>query len=500
MLLLIYPMLILSVFGILTPIISRLAERLSLKNIGGAWAFFGFLIALIADIRLINPLRREGVLLFTIGSSAKPPIAGFLAVDWLGYFFSLLFITLGLISSLYSLDYMSHDNGLEEYYSLLLLMVAGMVGLAFAGDFITFYVFWEIMSLTSYCLVGFRRHKWEAIEAGFKYLAMSATGTTIVLFSLSLIYGITGTLSFAHIAASLLKAPPSPLFSMIFILLIIGFCVKTAAVPFHFWLPDAHQVAPSSISAMLSGVVTKTGIYALIRTLYLIFSLSTVNFTFLFAVLSVLTMTVGNVLALLQKDVKRLLACSTIGHMGYILLALSLGTVNGLTGGILHVFNHAIMKGLAFLCIGAIIYVTGSRNIDDLIGVGRRMPITSITFAISLLSLSGVPFFNGFISKYLIFTAALEAKAYLLTVIGLLNSGLSVVYYLRLIQLLMLRKPSGKIAKVKEAPIFILIPLIVMAFLCILFGVWPEPVYKFAREAAIAAYSKIQYILAVTKA
>ena len=492
-----YPMIVLIFFAGVTPFLSRVFRSLRIRNAESIWATLGFALALLASFRLIGPVTRNGVVVFMPYPNAKLPIAGFFAVDWLGLFASIIFIMIGLFASIHSIDYMSHDTGLASYYALLLLMVAGMVGLAYAGDFITFYVFWELMSIASYCLVGFRKHLWEPIEAGFKYLIMSAAGSAMVLFSMSLIYGLTGSLNFAQVSFSLLKSTPSPVLYLTVALLVAGFSVKAAVAPFHFWLPDAHPAAPSPISAMLSGVVIKTGVYALIRTLYLLFDPSIVDFTSMLAVLSVLTMTVGNVMALLQKDIKRLLAYSSISHIGYILLAMSLGTEYGLTGALLHVFNHAIMKGLAFLCAGAIIHVTGTRNIDELIGVGKKMPVTSVTFAIALLSLCGVPFLNGFVSKYVIFAAAIEAKAYLLTVIGLLNSGLSVVYYLRLIQLLMLREPTGKAATAKEASISILVPLVVMAFLCILFGVWPEPIYKLAEGAALAAMSKIQYIFTI---
>jgi len=494
------PIVILVAFAIATPFISRISRAVGMRNVEGLWSSAGFAIALVIMFRMLGPLTEETILMFTPYPEAKPPVAGFFAVDWLGWFAAMIFVLIGLLASIHSIDYMSHDTGLDYYYSLLLLMVAGMVGLAFAGDFLTFYVFWEIMSISSYCLVGFRKHLWEPIEAGFKYLVMSAAGSTLVLFAMSILYGLTGSLSFAHITSSLMTAQSSQLLYLVVALLITGFGVKAAAAPFHFWLPDAHPAAPSPISAMLSGVVIKTGVYALIRTLYTLFSPGIVDFKLMLAVLSVLTMTIGNVMALLQKDIKRLLAYSSIGQIGYILLAMSLGTAFGLTGAILHMFNHALMKGLAFLCAGAIIHVTGTRNIDELIGVGRKMPITSITFAIALLSLSGVPFLNGFVSKYIIFAAAIEARAYLLTVIGLLNSGFSVVYYLRLIQLLMLREPRGKAADAHEASISILVPLIVMAILIVLFGVWPEPVYKIAEAAANAAIARLQYVQLIIKA
>ncbi|MEM2136892.1 MAG: proton-conducting transporter membrane subunit, partial [Candidatus Methanomethylicia archaeon] len=286
---------------------------------------------------------------------------------------------------------------------------------------------------------------------------------------------------------------PSILLYIVFLLLIVGFGVKAAIVPFHSWLPDAHPAAPSPISAMLSGVVIKTGVYAIIRSSYLIFNPSIVDYRFILAFLSVLTMTVGNVLALVQRDIKRLLAYSSIAQIGYLVLALSLGTEFGLMAGIVHFFNHALMKGLAFLCAGSLLHALGTRNLDELVGAGRRMPITGVSFAIALLSLAGMPFLNGFISKYLIFAAAIDAKAYILTVIGLLNSAVGVVYYVRVIQVLF-RKPIESVMKAEETSPLILASLIALSILCIVLGVWPQPLSQIAELAAHFTMQRILYI------
>ncbi|MEM3393901.1 MAG: complex I subunit 5 family protein, partial [Candidatus Methanomethylicia archaeon] len=340
-----YPMLILAFFGVTTPIIGWICERYGLRNLVSGWALFGFLTSLMACLKLVGLLYEKPIIRYSIYQAVDGFKIGFTVLDWLSFTFTLGFILLGLISTLHSIDYMSHDTGLPAYYSLLLLMVCGMIGVIMAGDFLTLYVFWELMSISSYCLVGFRKHLWEPVEAGFKYLLMSAVGSAFILFSMSYLYGLTGSLSFAQITLSLMNAKSSPLLYLLFILLIVGFGVKAAIVPFHSWLPDAHPAAPSPISAMLSGVVIKTGVYAIIRTSYLIFDVSIVDYRLMLAFLSVLTMSVGNILALVQKDIKRLLAYSSIAQIGYLLLALSLGTEFGLMAGIVHFFNHALMKG-----------------------------------------------------------------------------------------------------------------------------------------------------------
>ncbi|MCS7096895.1 MAG: hypothetical protein NZ926_00185 [Candidatus Methanomethylicia archaeon] len=492
----VYPIIVLAFFGISTPMIGWLCEKLKLRNLVSGWALFGFIVSLIVCLKFMDILYVKPITIYSMFPITGSPTIGFLVLDWLSFIFSLGFIFLGLISTLHSIDYMSHDTGLPSYYSLLLLMVCGMVGLAMAGDFLTLYVFWELMSISSYCLVGFRKHLWEPIEAGFKYLLMSAVGSAFILFSMSYIYGLTGSLSFAQIALSLMGAKPSSLLYLLFIMLMVGFGVKAAIVPFHSWLPDAHPAAPSPISAMLSGVVIKTGVYAIIRASYTLFSVSIVDYRWMLAILSVFTMTVGNLLALVQNDIKRLLAYSSIAQIGYLTLALSLGTEFGLMAGIVHFFNHALMKGLAFLCAGSIIHELKTRDLNDLVGVGRRMPITGIAFSIALLSLAGIPSLNGFISKYLIFGAAIASQAYILTIIGLLNSVIGVVYYIRIIQVIF-RRPIESVIKASESSPLIVLSLIILSILCVILGIWPQPLSLIAELAAHYTFQKIMYIRGV---
>lgn len=216
-------------------------------------------------------------------------------------------------------------------------------------------------------------------------------------------------------------------------------------------------------------------------------------------VFAVITMTVGNFAALLQNDLKRLLAYSSIANMGYILAGLSLGTELGLTGSILHIFNHSLMKGLAFLCAGAFIYSTETRDLNELKGIGRRMPVSAFTLCIALLALLGFPSLNGFISKFILVLAALNSYAYLLAIIILLNSALSAAYYLRIIQIVTSSSVASKISKAKEAPLAMLVPMCILAFLIVLFGVYPAPMTNFAREAAIALGDIQAYIQEVVR-
>jgi NADH-quinone oxidoreductase subunit N len=235
---------------------------------------------------------------------------------------------------------------------------------------------------------------------------------------------------------------------------------------------------------LLAGAVTETGVYALARTLFSAFLAFQVQWSLVLAVLSVVTMTLGNVTALLQKDVKRLLAYSSIAQVGYMLVGLAVGTQLGLAGTFLQILNHALMKGTAFLCVGAIIYRTGSRQLEEVAGVGRKMPLTTIIFAISLFALTGMPPLNGFVSELVLFTSAVQAHMAWLGIAIILNSVLSAAYYLQVIRFLVRPALSERLEKVKEAPLVLLVPICIMAILIIFFGVYPDPVLNLARKAA----------------
>jgi proton-translocating NADH-quinone oxidoreductase chain N len=367
-------------------------------------------------------------------------------------------------------------------------MVSGMVGVAFSGDLFTLFVFWELMSISSYVLVAFRKEKWEAVEASLKYLVMSAAGSATILLGMSLLYGMSGTLDFQGLASAFSQAQPNTWLYLSLLLLVAGFGVKAAIVPLHTWLPDAHSAAPSPISALLAGVVIETGIYALCRTFFTAFLSIQIQWFSILAILSLVTMVVGNLMPLLQNDIKRLLAYSSVGHIGYMLVGLAVGTQIGLTGTVLHIFNHALMKGAAFLCAGAIIYRIGTRQFVDMEGIGRRMPVTAVVFSISLFALIGMPPLNGFVSELTIITGSFQANLAWLGIAIVLNSVLSSAYYLRVVRLLIMPIRSEKVEKIKEAPLIMLIPLCIMAGLIILFGIWPDPLLSIAQQSAASLF------------
>lgn len=390
------PLDVLLIFTITTPAVGWVAYKKVYRKAQGIYAALGLSITVYFLYELYKEVVKGGIILIVGRIPFYPLLEACLEVDMLSVFMAFIYTVIGLFAAVYSIKYMEHDTGLTEYYALLLGMVAGMMGVAFAGDFFTLFVFWELMCLTSYALVAFRKQRWEPIEAGFKYLIMSAAGGATILLAMSFLYGMAGTLNFACLATSLNNAIANRWLYVTLMLIIVGFGIKAAMAPFHTWLPDAHSAAPSPVSAMLSGVMVETGAYALIRILILIFSSTQLAWQMTLAVFAVFTMFIGNFMALLQDDLKRLLAFSTIAQMGYILLGLAIASVSGLTGSLFHIMNHAIMKGLLFLCAGSFLHQAKTRDLRELAGIRQRMPVTSLFFAIGAVAIAAIPPLNGF--------------------------------------------------------------------------------------------------------
>lgn len=419
------------------------------------------------------------ILVFSIGG--LPPLGACFEIDMLSLYFAGTAAVLSFLVTVYSFTYMDHDTRLSEYYTLLCAITVGMMGVAFAGDMFTMFIFWEMMGIASYSLVSFRKDNPGPVEAGFKYMIMGSIGSVIMFFGMSFVYGMAGSLNFAVLASSLRGAALTPWTILVFATFIVGFGVKAAIVPMHTWLPDAHPEAPSPISALLSGIVIETGLYAMIRVLFVLYEPTL--FRMPIAALAVITMTLGNLLALFQDDLKRMLAYSSIAQMGYMLIGLSTGSSIGLQALTMHVFTHSMMKGLAFLAAGSIVHESGSRNIDELKGIGRFMPLTTFGLFISFMGLGGVPATGGFISKFMLFGSAIQAGMSWLAVLGVLNSALSMGYYLRVIKTL-ISDPVDTVLETKEAPVLMVGVTLAMTIIVVLLGLYPELVVKFAELAA----------------
>lgn len=473
------PLTLLIVLTGFSPIIAYISRRLRKDVIIDAYSVACFsAVFLLALFQLMYPYSAMLQIPFL---EFQIPIIS----DGLSSYVIFVFVLLGLLSSIFSIGYIEERK--PEFYPLLMAMVTGMVGVASASDFATFFIFWEVMSISAYALVAFRYRTWEAIEASIKYLIISTAGTAAILLAISLMYGIAGTLNI-HILSEIFtkhELSREPWSYVIIALMVAGLGVNAAMVPFHSWLPDAHPAAPSPISAMLSGVVIKTGIYAIVRVLSVIFPAEIYGWSMPLTLYAIATMTVGNLMAMLQEDIKRLLAFSSIAHIGYIVFGISIASVNGIAGSLLHLLNHATMKGLLFLSAGAFIHATGTRSLEELSGIGRRMPISGTTFAIGAFSLAGMPGLNGFVSEFQIIFASLEAGMLPFAIVMILNVLIGVAYYLRTVQIIFLKPLTETSSKAHEVGPSMLIPTISLAALGLFIGIYPSPFLEMTKSIAL---------------
>lgn len=399
----------------------------------------------------------------------------------LGRLFAVISSGIGVLVTVYSCGYIHGSAGkVNGYFFFLLLMFGSLSGLALCDNLGGFYVFWELMTLSSYVLVAYEGTP-QAHRAAVKYFLMCGLAAGFMLPGL-LFLGVTGgSLDIAGLAGHIQLSSFGVMLAGV--LTLIGFGVKAGLVPGHSWLPDAHPAAPSSISAPLSGVLTKSGIFGLMQIMFIIFGYSALNggnaagmpaLGVIVTTLGIATMLYGEIQALRQKDLKRLLAFSTMGQIGEITITLGLCTYLAASGAMLHMLNHAIMKDLLFLASGALILRSGSRNLEALRGLGRKMPLTALCMVVGLVSILGLPPFAGFMSKFSMLYALAQTH-FLLAALLLLASMAGCVYYTRIIKTLIFEPYEGKAGQnVAEAPKSMLVPMLVLSAASLALGMFPQ--------------------------
>jgi len=382
------------------------------------------------------------------------------------------------LCTVYSLDYMAEEHGGSRYYAVLVFTLGSCLGIFLAGDFFTLFVFFELMSLISYILVVHEETE-QALKAGYKYLIMTIIGGLALFFGIIITFELGGTVSLG--VGAIIKEG-TLLALLAFICFLVGFGMKAGMFPLHVWLPDAHPVAPSPASALLSGIMLKTGAYGLFRVVFHAFSIEVIqtsNWDIILGVLAVITILLGSAVALTQDDIKRRLAYSSVGQMGYVLLGLSVLNENALTGTMFHIFSHAIMKSCLFLAAGAIIWKTGKRQISDMGGVGRKMPYTMVCFSIAALAMIGIPPLNGFLSKWTLGLGALDANLTIYALVLLISSLLNALYYLPIIvpaffEMVGENEHSFALrSNIQDVTPRMLAPLVILALCTIVFGLSP---------------------------
>jgi len=461
-------------------VVIPLAAAFIISLIGKVYRKAGDILANVASLSLLllslfalSTLNSgsSSTLVYKVGGWAgMPPIGIFMVLDGLS---SFMLITLNLVSflvALYSISYMEKYTSKYRFYTLLMLMIAGMNGVIISGDMFNLFVFLEISAIASYALVAFGTES-EELEASFKYAIMGSVASCFILLGIALLYSYTSSLNMATISLVLSEKGYSHIITFISILFLMGFGLKAAIVPFHAWLPDAHPSAPAPISAMLSGVVIKVlGIYVLARVFFNVIGAS-IPILSLLIFLGIISMILGAFLAIGQEDIKRMLAYSSISQIGYIIFAIGIGTPLALLGGLLHLFNHSIFKSLLFLNSGAIVYSTGTRDLQEMSGIRERMPTTANTSLIASMSISGIPPLSGFWSKLIIIIAAIQARYIGLAIIAILISILTLAYYLKLQRYAFFGELNKKWDKIKEVPLPMKLSMIVLSIICLIGGI-----------------------------
>ncbi len=453
-------------------------------SVGASAAMFAVVLSILPDV-LAG--RYPEILLFDI----SPGISLALTADAAGLIFALSASALWIVTSVYSIGYMRTvgEKKQTRYYASFALCLASTMGVAFSANLLTFVLFYEMLTIATYPLV-IHKETPGAVAAGRKYLAYLLTGGLVLIAAAALTYQYAGTLDFKP-GGFLSQLGSQPNLMLLFVLFLIGFGVKSALMPLHGWLPTA-MIAPTPVSALLHAVaVVKAGVFGFVRVVGFVFGpdlFHSIGAWHVLAVLAAITILLSSLLAMYQDNLKRRLAYSTVGHLSYIVLGVSLLSPLAWVGGLLHIVNHAALKITMFFCAGAIYARTHCENVSELDGMGKQMPITMGAFTLASLGLVGLPPLNGFISKWMLGQGALGADAGVFLGLLLLSGLLNAAYLLPIVRRAYFAK-SDKRNRFGEAPLLMVVPLVLTAALALFLGLFPDGLFYFYRLASDTAAS-----------
>ena len=464
-----------------------LAGRASL-----AWiiAFLASACATAAAVILAYQTLHHGPISYHMGGWA-PPWGIEYAVDSANAFILLLVSGIATVVLLYCPSSVSKEirAGREHmFYCMFILCLTGLLGIAITGDAFNVFVFLEISSLSSYALIAMGSQR-KALTASFQYLIMGTIGATFFLIGVGLLYMITGTLNLADLQTRIPQIQDSRPLLAAFAFITVGLALKAALFPLHLWLPNAYAYAPSGVSAFMAATATKVSLYVLLRFTFTLFgaefAFGELPLHWVLLVPAVIAMFAGSFSAIFQHDIKRMLAYSSVAQIGYITLAIALASQAGVQAAMLHMFNHGLMKAALFCALGCIFYRIGSTRIEDMAGLGRQMPWTFAAIVAGGLSLLGAPLTAGFISKWFLVQAALEQSLWWLVVLIVASSMLAVVYVWRLVEALYFKEPAAGRKNVREAPLSMLLPTLLLAAANIYFGLDTRLTVELTGNAAV---------------
>ena len=447
-----------------------------------SWASLAIAVTLLVQV------LRDGTIVYLIGDWATPFGIEY-RIDTLSAFVAVIVAAIAAVVITFAPHSVAREVPDERTYlfhAMFLLNLTGMLGIAITGDVFNLFVFLEIASLSSYVMISLGRDR-RALMAAFKYLVLGTVGATFYVIGVGMMYMMTGSLNMADLAVLLPEVASTRTIVVSVAFVMTGIGLKLAMFPLHFWLPNAYTYAPTAVSAFLAGTATKVAVYAMLRLLFTVFGPAVTDDLPIAGVLlamGLVAMFAASLAAITQQDAKRLLAYSSLAQIGYMVLGIGFLSATGLTATILHLFNHALMKTALFLVLGCIVLRLGSVKIEDMAGLGRRMPWTMAAFVVGGLSLIGVPLTVGFISKWYLIQASLERGWWLIAAAVLASSLLAMVYIWRIVEVAYFRSRPDGAAEVVEAPVAMLAPVWLLAAANVYFGVTPQQTIGAARDAA----------------
>jgi NADH-quinone oxidoreductase subunit N len=494
-----FPIVTLIVFALLTiPVFKLFRKTTHQTGLALGWFALVFAVAFAAVANLAIqyykvPIEQSfvNITLSNTPSLSSSSVSSALMIDGISIYMTIIMVAVSAAVMLYTIFYVNPaERPSERYFAIMLILVAALIGAVCAGDLLTLFIFWEAAAAGSSFLMLYKKNR-QSLNATLKYIVMIVIASAFIVFGLSLVYGITGTLNFWGVKEALMALGDKSLLVLAFIFIAAGYAIEAAIVPFHFWLPDAYNAAPSSSSAFLSAIVDQGSYYVLIRVLIFILTPTGVlDWRLMLAVMAAFTMIVGNMFALIQNNVKILIGNICVADVGYNLVAMTSvvpGTATvatlGLQGNLYFFLIGGITTALAFMTVGVMNHY-GFKTMKDFAGIGRRMPLASFALLIAALSFAGVPPLGGFIAKYLVFTSAIEANFAWLAVIGVLMSVLQTAYLFRLVNVMYAKKPAVE-TKIKE-PVRLLIPIFILVGAIIILGLFPsivlDPIQHVVRQ------------------
>jgi multicomponent Na+:H+ antiporter subunit D len=448
-----------------------------------AWAWAALVTAAmpVVAFALLFEVWTNGTISYHMGGW-PPPIGIEYRVDLLNAFVLVLVSVVSAAMMPYARRSVAHEiDGDRQawFYTMYLLCLAGLLGITITGDGFNAFVFLEISSLSTYVMIAMGRDR-RALVASYQYLIMGTIGATLYVIGIGLLYIVTGSLNFADVATRLPDAAaafPRPVLAAL-AFLFVGISLKLALFPLHVWLPNAYAYAPSFATAFLAATATKVAVYLFLRIAFSIYGvaadLSALPVSEVLYPLSIAAMFIASLLAVYEQNLKRMLAYSSVAQIGYITLGIALANQAGLTGAIVHLFNHALIKGALFLALGAIMYRAGTVKLDDLGGIGRTMPLTVAAFVVAGMSLMGVPGTAGFISKYYLVVGAFDGGMWPIAFLIVASSLIALVYIGRAVEVAYFRPTASAVAHAKDPPLLMLIPILALSFASVYFGIDTE--------------------------